>query len=166
MEALESSTPSPLESNDPRVLRGVRSIVCITREFERICRDVGVSLPQYRLLLFLRQGPERAGELASMVAIKRPTLTALVNGLEKDNRLRRVADREDGRGVRVELTAEGLKALHDVERKLGAMFDRLCASGDRDLVLSAMDGLSDTLDSDIGRSVCRNESPGLTNAAD
>jgi DNA-binding MarR family transcriptional regulator len=137
--------------SDARIPRAVRSIVCITREFERVCRDAGVSLPQYRLMLFLRHGPERAGELAAKVAIKRPTLTALVNGLEKEQMLRRVADRNDGRGVRIELTPAGLEALQETERCLSYFMHRLSKRGDRESILDAMDELSQIVDDEIDR---------------
>lgn len=136
---------------DPRIPRAVRSIVCITREFERVCRDSGVSLPQYRLLLFLRHGPERAGELAAKVAIKRPTLTALVNGLERDGMLRRAADSQDGRGVRIELTPAGLQSLEETERQLGYFMHRMSKRGERESILDAMDELSHIIDAEIDR---------------
>ena len=99
----ENSNEEP-GSIDPRIARAVRSIACISRAFEQVCRIEGLSLPQYRLLLFLRHGPKRAGELAAQVAIKRPTLTALVDGLERESCLKRVADISDGRGVSIEIT--------------------------------------------------------------
>jgi len=141
--------------SDARIPRAVRSIVCITREFERVCRDSGVSLPQYRLLLFLRHGPERAGELAAKVAIKRPTLTALVNGLEKESLLRRVADRNDGRGVRIELTPAGLEALQETERRLGYFMHQMSKRGDRESILDAMDELSHIVDGEIDRRISK-----------
>ena len=149
---------------DRRLARAVRAVVCISREFERIGRRVGVSLPQYRLLLFLRHGPERAGELAAKVAIKRPTLTALVNGLEREGRLRRVADERDGRGVRIELTPRGLDALHSVERHLSNMLDETSARGDREGILDALDELAEIVDDEIAQRSCQRDDASATRA--
>jgi DNA-binding MarR family transcriptional regulator len=138
---------------DPRLARAARSIVVVARSFEQIGRSTGVSLPQYRLLLFLRHGPRRAGELAARVAIKRPTLTALVDGLEKEGRLRRVADERDGRGVRIELTDTGRAALRAIEAELAGLVDRLCSLGDREGLLGALDAFSEIVDAEFDRHV-------------
>ena len=153
----DASTPGPGDRHeterDPRLARAARSIVCIARVFEQIGRGVGVSLPQYRLLLFLRHGPRRAGELAAQIAIKRPTLTALVDGLEKEERLRRVADEKDGRGVRIELTEAGHAALAKVEGELATLVDRLCSLGNREALLEGLDDLSQIIDVEFERRV-------------
>jgi DNA-binding MarR family transcriptional regulator len=153
------ATPSPAPeihhepSDDPRLARAVRSIVCIGRVFEQVCRETGVSLPQYRLLVFLRHGPGRAGELAAKVAVKRPTLTALVAGLEKEGRLRRIADETDGRGVRIEITSAGTEALEDVERQLSRVVDHVCSLGERDALLHGFDEIAAILDDEFDRRI-------------
>lgn len=138
-------------SRDPRLARAARSMAFLARIFEQVARDTGVSLPQYRLLVFLRHGPQRAGELAARAAIKRPTLTALVDTLEKEDRLLRVADEQDGRGVRIEITEAGHGALREVETKLCEVVDELCRLGDYEVLLSALDDLSGRLDVEFER---------------
>jgi DNA-binding MarR family transcriptional regulator len=144
---------------DPRLARAARSIVCISRVFEQLCREAGVSLAQYRLMLFLRHGPRRAGELAAKVAIKRPTLTALVAGLEKEKRLRRIADEDDGRGVRIELTSAGLEALEDIELRLSMTVDKICDLGERESILGALDQLSRIVDDEVRRRLQSGDGP-------
>ena len=63
--AEDESIASTESSSEPdrRTKGAVRAIVFLYREFERVCRNEGISIPQYRLLLFLRHGPKRAGEL-------------------------------------------------------------------------------------------------------
>jgi DNA-binding MarR family transcriptional regulator len=146
-------------SGDPRLARAARSIVCISRVFEQLCREAGVSLAQYRLMLFLRHGPRRAGELAAKVAIKRPTLTALVAGLEKEKRLRRIADEDDGRGVRIELTSAGLEALEDIELRLSMTVDKICDLGERESILGALDQLSRIVDDEVRRRLQSGDAP-------
>ena len=130
----------------------MRAIVFLYREFERACRDEGMSIPQYRLMLFLRHGPKRAGELAARAAIQRPTLTSLVDGLEKDGRLRRVQVEADRRGVRLELTESGVRDLHAVEARLAFLLDGLFeadAARDREEILDALLKLARILDGEV-----------------
>ncbi len=136
-------------SEDQRATRSVRAIAFLSREFERVCRDAGMSLPQYRLLLFMRHGPKRAGELAARAAIKRPTLTALVAGLEKEGLLRRARVEIDRRGIRLELTPEGMEALRDVEARLAELVDDFCGKGDRDSILDSLDELASVVEKEV-----------------
>jgi DNA-binding MarR family transcriptional regulator len=134
---------------DRRAKGAVRAIVFLYREFERVCRDEGISIPQYRLLLFLRHGPKRAGELAARAAIQRPTLTSLVDGLEKDGRIRRVQVEADRRGVRLELSDAGLVAMQSVEEKLSTLLEGLCEMGDKDEILDGFMGIARILDGEV-----------------
>lgn len=152
-----SETPDTSSPGDTRAARAVRSIVCLSRVFERACRETDLSLPQYRLLLFLRHGPKRAGELAAEVAIQRPTLTALVAGLEREGHLRRVADERDGRGVRIEITSVGSKALARTEQALVQVVEDLCELGERDALLDAFDDLAGLLGAEFERHVARDD---------
>ncbi len=127
----------------------MRSIVFLYREFERVCRDEGISIPQYRLLLYLRHGPKRAGELAARAAIQRPTLTSLVDGLEKDGRLTRVQVEADRRGVRLELTGTGMQDMRRVEAKLAALIEGLAAGESVDAILDGFAKMGRILDGEV-----------------
>jgi len=144
---------------DPRAARAVRSIVGMSRGFERLCQTTELSLPQYRLMTFLRHGPKRAGALAAGVLIQRPTLTALVTGLEKDGRLRRVADENDGRGVHIEITSSGLDALKRTEDQLVALLENVFAHCDREQMLDALDDFAIAVDTEINRRLREGQSP-------
>ena len=135
-----------LDADDPRLARAARSMAFLARIFEQVSIGAGISLPQYRLLVFLRHGPKRAGELAARAAIKRPTLTALVDALEKEGRLQRVADERDGRGVRIEMTEKGHSDLHEVEGALASVVREVCILGEYEETLSTIDRLSERLD--------------------
>ena len=134
---------------DRRATAAVRSIVFLYREFERACREEGISIPQYRLLLFLRHGPKRAGELAARAAIQRPTLTSLVDGLEKDGRLRRVQVEADRRGVRLELTETGMRDMRRIEGTLASLLEGLVDGDDEAEILSAFVKLARILDGEV-----------------
>lgn len=147
-----SAAPSAGPKADRRATSAVRAIVFLNREFERVCRGEGIRIPHYRLLLFLRHGPKRAGELAARAAIQRPTLTSLVDGLEKDGRIRRVQVAADRRGVRLELTETGLRDLRTVESRLAELVEGLLegrTGGERDEVLGAFATLARILDGEV-----------------
>lgn len=101
----------------------VRAIVFVARLFEYECRELGVSLAQYRLLLYLRHGPKRAGELAAQAAITRPSLSVLLVALEKAGFVSRGQVDGDGRGVRIELTRKGLTTIERVEGRFGEVLE-------------------------------------------
>jgi DNA-binding MarR family transcriptional regulator len=62
-------------------------------------------------------GPMRLSDLARIEQVKAPTMTKIVAGLEIRGLVRRRADAEDGRAVRLEPTARGTKLLQDGRRR-------------------------------------------------
>jgi DNA-binding MarR family transcriptional regulator len=105
----------------------------LTRTVEQACQEGGLSLPQYRLLLYVARSPQRAGEVASKTAVSRPALTGLVDGLERKGLLRRQSVAGDRRGISLELTPEGEQALGKAEdeltRRLIELEDRAGGAG-------------------------------------
>lgn len=97
---------------------GIRLLARLARVAERACQESGISLPQYRLLVSLSGGPQRASELAAHVGVSRPTLTSLVDGLEQGGLLRRAPVPNDRRGIQLEPTEAGREALQRAERVL------------------------------------------------
>jgi DNA-binding MarR family transcriptional regulator len=129
-----------------RLPGAVRAVAILSRQFERQCLEIGLSLPQYRLLLFVRRGPQRAAELATQAAVRRPTLTALVDGLEKEGLLARRAVEGDRRGIRLELTPKGSEMLDRAEAHLCDLLDRMLKHGDGQRVLAGLEELLVVLD--------------------
>ncbi|WP_031089203.1 MarR family winged helix-turn-helix transcriptional regulator [Streptomyces sp. NRRL WC-3549] len=76
-----------------------------------------------------REGPQRLTDLARDEGVSQPNMTQLVNRMERDGLARRVADARDGRGVRVEVTDQGLAVVRQrrAERAeaLGRLIDSL-----------------------------------------
>jgi DNA-binding MarR family transcriptional regulator len=132
-----------------RLARGVRGIAFLSRLFEQTCQTAGLSLPQYRLLLYVRRGPQRAAELAARAAVKRPTLTALVDGLQQQGLLRRIPVEGDRRGVRLDLTAKGITALDQAEAALARQLDAIAAVGEQSAILDGLDALATTLEQEL-----------------
>jgi DNA-binding MarR family transcriptional regulator len=116
-----------------RLAEAVRAIVFTNRLFEYECRDLGISLAQYRLLLYLRHGPKRAGELAAQAAITRPSLSVLLVTLEKAGYIRRSQVEGDGRGVSLTLSRKGLSAIARVEQRFGQVLEGAAEGVPREL---------------------------------
>jgi DNA-binding MarR family transcriptional regulator len=111
-----------LHSAAIHLLRGVR------REDEQT--GVGPArLSALSVLVFA--GPMRLTDLARIEQVKPPTMTKVVAGLESSGLVRRRADEEDARAIRLEATARGTKLLQEGRRRrverLAAALDRLDA---------------------------------------
>jgi DNA-binding MarR family transcriptional regulator len=125
----------------------------MNRLFEYECRDLGVSLAQYRLLLYLRHGPKRAGELAAQAAITRPSLSVLLVAVEKAGLIRRHEVEGDARGVRVALTRKGLSAIARVEQRFARVLDDVADHADRERLVSVLSELARGLTKQVERRV-------------
>ena len=73
---------------------------------------LGISAPRLSALsVLVFAGPRRVGELAEAEQVEPPTMTRLVDGMERDGYVAREADPEDRRAVIVRATAKGVRAL-------------------------------------------------------
>ena len=121
--------------------RAVRAIVFMNRLFESECRELEVGLSQYRLLLFLRNGPKRAGELATHAAVTRPALSTLIAAMEQVGLIRRNTVQADRRGVRLEITRKGLDTIERVEERFGRVFDDAAKGVSREELVETLGAL-------------------------
>ncbi len=73
---------------------------------------LGISAPRLSALsVLVLGGPRRIGELADAEQVEAPTMTRLVDGMERDGYAIRAADPEDRRAVVVRATPKGVRAL-------------------------------------------------------
>jgi len=119
------NAPNGSEPGSPPFVAGIRLLARLARVAERACQTSGISLPQYRLLVSVSGRPQRASELAAHVGVSRPTLTSLVDGLERSGLLRRVPVPTDRRGIQLEPTEAGLNAVTRAEEALSERLQRL-----------------------------------------
>jgi len=84
-----------MSKSDPTSL-SVRAVVAFYREFERVTREADISLGQYRTMLYLKGGAKRAGAIAAAGAVKKPTISAMLNNLREKGWIRDEADPADG----------------------------------------------------------------------
>lgn len=122
-----------------------RTLALLARLLERAAGDL--TLAQYRILALVASGDERASLIAGRLALGKPTITAVVDGLVERGLLERHAVDGDRRAARLVLTDAGHSALEAAEcemaRRLAPVVD--CAA-DRTLVLAALSDLDDAFE--------------------
>jgi DNA-binding MarR family transcriptional regulator len=74
-----------------------------------------------------RRGPRRVTELAALEGVTQPSVTTLVNNLERAGFVERRADPADRRAVLVALTPAGAAYLHSRRRSSAETYARLIA---------------------------------------
>jgi DNA-binding MarR family transcriptional regulator len=99
-----------------------RAAARLSKRLEVALNAVDLSLPQYRLLLFLSRRTEVASGLAGRLAVSPPTVTTLVDGMVARGLVERTPDPDDRRRVRHELTGAGRRSLSAAD---AALQDRL-----------------------------------------
>jgi len=88
--------------------------------------DHDLSLSQYRVLVFLDEGGAAPSDLADRLSVSRPSITALMDGLDERGLVERHRDPDDGRRVVHHLTAAGRRTLAVADQ---AVADRLTRLG-------------------------------------
>jgi DNA-binding MarR family transcriptional regulator len=79
---------------------------------------LGISPPRLSALsVVVFAGPIGIGEMAAAEGVAAPTMTRLVDGLERDGLVGRGPDPDDRRGVLVRATAKGSRVLHRGRRR-------------------------------------------------
>jgi long-chain acyl-CoA synthetase len=96
----------------------------LARQVEVGLSQVDLSVPQYRILMFLDEGATVASKLADHLAVSRPTITAVVDGLVARGLVERRTHDQDRRRVGHALTAAGRQLLQEADRSVD---DRLRA---------------------------------------
>lgn len=107
----------------------VRAVVAIYREFEQIARRSDISMAQYRLLLYLRNGPRRAGAIAAAATLAKPTVSLAIGGLRERGWVESGSD-ADGRASVVVITEAGKARMDSFERDLSQAVGAMLAPED------------------------------------
>ena len=99
-----------------------RTIARLARQVELAVSSLELTLSQYRVLGILGDGQEAASVLADKLAVSRPSVTGVVDGLVARGLVRRDHDGADRRRIGVGLTDEGRRLLAaadaEVQRRL------------------------------------------------
>lgn len=129
---------------DDELRAAVRTLARLSRVLERGGGDL--TLPQFRLLAMVERG-QRASFLAGKLAVAKPTVTALVDGLVERGYVSRSQEADDRRATHITLTPAGRRALKAAEAAMAErMHDLLAHTADRPAVLRAFADLGGALD--------------------
>jgi DNA-binding MarR family transcriptional regulator len=83
----------------------------LSKRVEVALAQVELTLPQYRVLGILAEGSAAASGLADRLAVRRPSITALIDGLVARGLVDRRQENTDRRRVELRLTPEGAETL-------------------------------------------------------
>lgn len=102
----------------------------LLRRLRREDDRAGISAARLSVLsVLVFAGPQRLTDLARAEQVRPPTMTRLVAAMEREGLLRRRPDAQDGRAVRLEATARGMRILREGRRRrirlLGNALQRL-----------------------------------------
>jgi DNA-binding MarR family transcriptional regulator len=121
------------------------TLLRLCRGLERVSAEL--TPKQYRILKLAGAGGERSALLAERLAVARPTLTAIADGLVAAGYARRDAEPGDRRVVRLCLTPSGRAAVARADEAYARWLEQVLAqAGDPDQVLHALDVLDQAMD--------------------
>jgi DNA-binding MarR family transcriptional regulator len=152
-------------SNLPPRILSARAIVRMFHRFESATRNSNLSFAQYRILGFLQNGPHRAGELALAAAVKKPTVSTVLNGLRRRRWISERTDPVDGRVVTLVLTPSGRKRLRALDDQLAKTLEACIAKADLPMMFAALVRLYASLNA-TGHADARRNKPHLSIASD
>jgi long-chain acyl-CoA synthetase len=88
----------------------------LSKRVEVALGTVDLTLPQFRVLGILAEGSSAASGLADRLAVRRPSITALIDGLVARGLVDRRQEEDDRRKVALRLTKEGERILDEADR--------------------------------------------------
>jgi DNA-binding MarR family transcriptional regulator len=91
-----------------------RASYVVSSEFHDRLRARGVSVPVWRVLATLSGGPETVTALAEACLLQQPTMTKVLDRMERDGLVKRQQDARDRRLVRVSLAPRGESMVGDL----------------------------------------------------
>jgi DNA-binding MarR family transcriptional regulator len=103
--------------------------------------EAELTLPQYRVLVFLTVRDRPAAHVAALLGVTPPTVTSVVDGLESRGLVARDVDPDDRRRVRLSITPAGVAAVTAGDEVVGAGLDRLLGRLDETEAETALVGL-------------------------
>ena len=135
-----------MSGKETDIQRATRALTLAARAVERAAGACELTLAQFRVLALIAAGDERSSLLADRLAVAKPTITAVVDGLVERGLVAREAVAGDRRSIRVSLTPTGTDALRAAEEEmtdaLGRIFEH---ARDRGALIAALVDLDDAL---------------------
>ncbi len=107
-----------------------RTVARLGRHVEVALSRVDLTAAQYRALVQLEEGAEAPTSLATQLAVTKPSITGVVEGLLQRGLVDRTASVQDRRRISVNLTDEGRRVLALADQAVGARLAEVLAEID------------------------------------
>jgi DNA-binding MarR family transcriptional regulator len=131
---------------EPDLARAVRALALAARALERAAAVRDLTLAQFRVLALIAAGDERSSLLADRLAVAKPTITAVVDGLVERGFVSREAVAGDRRSIRVAVTPNGGAALLAAQEEMSNALERIFVHArEREAVIAALVDLDEAL---------------------
>jgi len=128
-EALPETKALP-ETNEDTLHHWVKlASATMRRELEAALRRSGMTITQWRALgVILHKPGATHSDLMRQMEIEAPSVTSLVNGMERNGWVKRTRSTADARVKRLSLTASGRRMIEAAGEAMGPIEDRMTAT--------------------------------------
>ncbi len=117
------------------------------RHVELALSQADLTIAQYRALVQLDVGAEAPTSLAAQLAVTKPSITAVVEGLLQRGLVDRTSSAEDRRRISVNLTGEGRRVLARADEAVGdRLGDVLAEVDDPEVALAGLESWRQAID--------------------
>jgi long-chain acyl-CoA synthetase len=118
-----------MAESSPDILAPGRAAAWLGKQVELALTELDLTPPQYRILGVLGEGASMPSALAERLAVRRPTVTAVVDGLAGRGLVERAPRHGDRRSITHALTDKGERLLHDADRAVDARLRTIAGYG-------------------------------------
>jgi long-chain acyl-CoA synthetase len=122
-----ATTASKARPTSPVLGTYGRVAAWLAKRVEVALTDVDLTLPQFRILGILAEGSSAASGLADRLAVRRPSVTAVVDGLVARGLVDRRQEDSDRRRVSLRLTNDGVRVLAEADRAVDAYLESIAS---------------------------------------
>lgn len=135
------------------ILIALRRIIrAVDLHSKKLVKETGLTAPQLVVLqTLLRTGPLKPSTLSRDISLSQPTVTAILDRLEKADLVRRVRSQIDRRAVLAELTEKGRASAMSAPELLQSGFlnaFRELPGWEQHMLIAALQRVSDLMDAD------------------
>lgn len=129
---------------EPQVGSAIARITAwLARQAELALSESDLSLPQYRILSLLADGMALPSSIAESLDVRRPSVTAVVDGLVARGLVVREHDKNDRRKVTHSITPEGRCLVEAADTAVAERLGSIAhALGDEQVAAEALEGLT------------------------
>ncbi|HEX3795170.1 MAG TPA: MarR family transcriptional regulator [Acidimicrobiales bacterium] len=111
-------TVAPTDSDVPSIGTYGRVTAWLSKRVEVALSQMDLTLPQYRVLGILAEGSAASSGLADRLAVRPPSITAIIDGLVARGLVDRSQVDSDRRRIRLRLTEAGERTVAEANRSV------------------------------------------------